>query len=603
MEQIRTDDSTSAPQRALLLGHFSTVGDIQCLELVGRCLANAGLGYDVAAFGADVRGALRDSISPDMAEPHSYTHLIVVCGPCWPRLLQKHNFDIDQYRHCKRIGINLTMVEPLSQWNPFDALIERDSDAAARPDLAFMVKTESIAVLGRCLIRTQEEYGIRQKHSKVVDSINDLIERRRLPVIDIDTRWPRASNASGIESPAEVSALINVVDTLITNRLHGLVFALRNGVPVLAVDSVAGGDKVTAQARILDWPVCLQADEATPEAMDAALDWCLTADARAAALRSRERALHLLADIELQISDVLGAVNRETTISSKNSEKPGTADYFPFQSVPSETPTTITPLFRSFGAPFSPKPPEFLRVPKYLSVCAEFASESELEDCARIRAPFGIKNYASPYTNDIVRAFRLLKGLKSYVEVWTFDRGNLAYVASLLDDEAVLVGVDTQVEDTRDNLLKSCLKPGQRYMSVVGNSLSPQTLEQVNTVLDGKPIDAVFIDGEHTAYAVLSDYVNYGSLVVDDGFILFHDSLWEGDNQYKGSCDALAEIDRLNPIYLIPGDGPCHRFMRPLFRDPIWGVVGVCRKISAARRRGLRSRVSRWLHRQSQMYQ
>src|SRR6185437_3274852 len=187
MEQIRTDDSTSAPQRALLLGHFSTVGDIQCLELVGRCLANAGLGYDVAAFGADVRGALRDSISPDMAEPHSYTHLIVVCGPCWPRLLQKHNFDIDQYRHCKRIGINLTMVEPLSQWNPFDALIERDSDAAARPDLAFMVKTESIAVLGRCLIRTQEEYGIRQKHSKVVDSINDLIERRRLPVIDIDT--------------------------------------------------------------------------------------------------------------------------------------------------------------------------------------------------------------------------------------------------------------------------------------------------------------------------------------------------------------------------------------------------------------------------------
>ena len=108
----------------------------------------------------------QDSISPDMAEPHSYTHLIVVCGPCWPGLLQNHNFDIDQYRHCKRIGINLTMVEPLSQWNPFDALIERDSDAAARPDLAFMVKTESIAVLGRCLIRNQEEYGIRQKHIK-----------------------------------------------------------------------------------------------------------------------------------------------------------------------------------------------------------------------------------------------------------------------------------------------------------------------------------------------------------------------------------------------------------------------------------------------------
>jgi hypothetical protein len=350
MKQFRFEDPHSVQQRALLLGHFSTVGDIQCLEFVRRCLANAGLGYDIAAFGADVRSELKSSISPAMAEPRSYTHLIIVCGPCWPGLLQNHNFDIDQYRHCKRIGINLTMVEPLARWNPFDVLLERDSDAATRPDLTFMVGTEKLPVLGRCLIKHQHEYGARQRHSKVIGSINDFIERRGLPVFDIDTRWPRASNASGIASPAGVSALVGVVDTLITNRLHGLVFALRNGVPVIAVDSVAGGDKVSAQARTLEWPVCLQADEATPEAMDAALNWCLTSDARAAVLHSRERAQRLLDGIELQISKMLAPVNHEMTISSNEFTHPETSGYFPFRSVPPEKPTTVNPRFKSFGA-------------------------------------------------------------------------------------------------------------------------------------------------------------------------------------------------------------------------------------------------------------
>lgn len=350
MKQILFEVPGSVQQRALLLGHFSTVGDIQCLEFVKRCLANAGLRYDVSAFGADVRSELTGSISPAMAEPRSYTHLVIVCGPCWPGLLQNHNFDIDQYGHCKRIGVNLTMVEPLAKWNPFDLLLERDSDVATRPDLTFMVGTEKVPVLGRCLIKSQHEYGARQRHGKVIDGINDLIERHGLPVFDVDTRWPKASNAGGIASAEGVSALIGVVDTLITNRLHGLVFALRNGVPVIAVDSVAGGDKVTAQARALEWPVCLQADEATPEAMDAALNWCLTADARAAVVHSRERALRLLDGIELQISEMLAPVNHPMTIGSDEIACSRTLGHFPVRSPVPEKPTFAKPKFKAFGA-------------------------------------------------------------------------------------------------------------------------------------------------------------------------------------------------------------------------------------------------------------
>jgi hypothetical protein len=44
---------------------------------------------------------------------------------------------------------------------------------------------------------------------------------------------------------------------------------------------------------------------------------------------------------------------------------------------------------------------------------------------------------------------------------------------------------------------------------------------------------------------------------------------------YKGVADALAEIDKLDPLYLIPGERPCYRFMRPMWRDETWGVVAV----------------------------
>ncbi len=60
-------------------------------------------------------------------------------------------------------------------------------------------------------------------------------------------------------------------------RMHGLVLALKHGVPALAVDPVAGGAKVTAQSRALRWRAVLTPGPAG--ALDAAaLDrwhgWC-----------------------------------------------------------------------------------------------------------------------------------------------------------------------------------------------------------------------------------------------------------------------------------------------------------------------------------------
>ncbi len=290
-------------RRALLVGAFSTVGDLECLEFVKQFLNEKGCAFDIAPFGSRVRGAISGAIAPGEANPERYSHLFVICGPCWPEPLKKKGIILDRYAHCVRIGVNLTMLKSISEWNPFHALFERDSDAASRPDLTFLVEEKSVPVLGRCVIERQGEYGDRQRHDQALAAINGLISRHQLPVIEIDTRWPQASNVSESAACDGISALMRRTDVLVTNRLHGLVFAIKNGVPVIAVDAVAGGDKVTAQARSIEWPIYLAAERASPDAMDAALKWCLTSEAREAAQKARAHAIQLLEGMKREMSD------------------------------------------------------------------------------------------------------------------------------------------------------------------------------------------------------------------------------------------------------------------------------------------------------------
>lgn len=281
------------------MGHFSTVGDIECLQIVSRWLDQIGIPYDVAPYLETIRMAIPGACDPRQVDPLTYSHLLVVCGPCWKDLFyRRQEIDLAWFNHCIRIGINLTMIDPLEDWNPFDFLIERDSDRTSRPDMTFLETTPEVPVVGRCVIHKQKEYGDRQRIELAIQRINDLIDRRDLAVIDIDTRWPSILNIAVQKNSAHVASIMKRVDVLLTNRLHGLVFAIKSGVPVIAVDSIAGGDKVTAQARTIGWPMVVEAEKATSEWMERALDWCLTIEAKEMVEACRENILIPLQAIE-----------------------------------------------------------------------------------------------------------------------------------------------------------------------------------------------------------------------------------------------------------------------------------------------------------------
>lgn len=288
--------------KALVAGWFSfeqcnaTAGDLLARDVLLRWLRTAGIGCDYATAppftgGVDWRGV----------DPAGYTHVIFVCGP-FPNEWPGTEF-IERFRAARLIGLNLSMIEDLARWNPFDVLLERDSPRQTRPDIVFLSDPPRAPVLGLVLVHPQKEYGARARHRQADAALKGLLRRREAAVVPVDTGIEH--NAGGLAGPAEIESLIARTDAVATTRLHGMVLAVKNGVPPLVMDPVAGGAKVSRQARAIGWPCVFTADAFEEAALERALDWCLGAEGRREADRCRQRAVATARPIR---EELLGAL-------------------------------------------------------------------------------------------------------------------------------------------------------------------------------------------------------------------------------------------------------------------------------------------------------
>lgn len=69
---------------------------------------------------------------------------------------------------------------------------------------------------------------------------------------------------------------------------------------------------------------------------------------------------------------------------------------------------------------------------------------------------------------------------------------------------------------------------------IAGDSKDPQALEKVKELLDGKLVDFLMIDGDHTYEGVKSDYKIYSPLLMKGGLIAFHDIC---EHEPKFNCE------------------------------------------------------------------
>ncbi len=261
------------PRRALVAGWFSfenghaTAGDVMACTQMSRWLQAVGCEHDVALAPPFTGG-----VDWRKADPGRYSDVIFVCGP-----FQKGPLEaafLSRYAECRMVGIDLSLSGATADWNPFDLLIARDSDLETNADIVFLAEGGRVPLLGVCRVESHPEAEV-ERADAAIDALLGGVEAA---VVPIDTRLD--ANETGLRTAAEIETAIARVDLLVTTRLHGMVLALKNGVPALAIDAVPGGGKIVRQAGRIGWPLAFALDRATPQALAEALRWGLSADGR-----------------------------------------------------------------------------------------------------------------------------------------------------------------------------------------------------------------------------------------------------------------------------------------------------------------------------------
>jgi polysaccharide pyruvyl transferase WcaK-like protein len=100
--------------------------------------------------------------------------------------------------------------------------------------------------------------------------------------VTIDTSL--LNNQGGLRTAGEIESMIAKMDAVITTRLHGTVLAIKNGVPVIPIDPIEGGAKISQQVKALNWPLLFNAASIDPTKLSEAFDYCLTIQARSRAI-------------------------------------------------------------------------------------------------------------------------------------------------------------------------------------------------------------------------------------------------------------------------------------------------------------------------------
>ncbi|MFI5956199.1 polysaccharide pyruvyl transferase family protein [Cryptosporangium sp. NPDC051539] len=268
--------------KTLVTGWFSflhgeaTAGDVLAAGAVTSALDTLGRPYDVA-WSPGFRAA---ALHLDDADPHDYDVVVFACGPLHstpPAPLPELHA---RFARCHRIAVGVSVLDPADPAvTGFDLVIPRDGPGLdPRPDLALEApEPDAVPVVGVIVTDGQHEYGVRRRHAAAITAITAWLAGLDVARIPLDTRLD-AHDWRLFETPGQLRSALTRLDAVVTTRLHGLVLGLQAGVPVLAVDPVDGGAKVTAQARALGWPAVLGADAL--DDLPSVWRWCRSPEAR-----------------------------------------------------------------------------------------------------------------------------------------------------------------------------------------------------------------------------------------------------------------------------------------------------------------------------------
>ena len=108
-------------------------------------------------------------------------------------------------------------------------------------------------------------------------------------------------------------------------------------------------------------------------------------------------------------------------------------------------------------------------------------------------------------------------------EIGTASGGTLFLLTKVCRPDALLLSVDLGLSFERCLVHARFTSHKQRIVSIRGDSRTPKTMARVQSLLNGHPLDLLFIDGDHSYEGVKADFANYSWLVRPGGLIALHD--------------------------------------------------------------------------------
>ncbi len=155
--------------------------------------------------------------------------------------------------------------------------------------------------------------------------------------------------------------------------------------------------------------------------------------------------------------------------------------------------------------------------------------EDRLERLSNLGVPF-------PQSADEFGVFcHLLHSLAqtpvSYLEIGCRHGGSLFVAAAFLPPGSTLIALDlpgaawgiSSSEVELQHVAAALTAEGYQAHVLLLDSQSRDAKSQVESILDGRDLDAIFIDADHTLAGATADWECYRGLVRDGGLVAFHD--------------------------------------------------------------------------------
>lgn len=159
---------------------------------------------------------------------------------------------------------------------------------------------------------------------------------------------------------------------------------------------------------------------------------------------------------------------------------------------------------------------------------------------------------------------------ETIVDIGCYDGGTTICFAHL---SKRLISCDLKRRFELEEIKRLCA-----YDFVEANSHADATLQRVRELLAGRPVDALFIDGDHTEAGAYRDYIMYRPLVRVGGLIAFHDII-DSEMHRNLNCFVSRAWERIKPEHADWREIVCGELT--------WGGIGVVRMEERHRERTL----------------